>query len=690
MGTIYLSAPNYTVGNIHYSRFPRQHIHPLVRLQHIFEIRYLLFHSSMTEFQELTQEQLSELFGGDNDSLTTSHTQPRPQPAVGGLPMPSTVDPVPSVYLEAPASASQAASVPPLAVQCQLGGYMVYRPLDSWGTRKKFKYNMYGELLEEIKFDRASLHEYIYSHPLGKKLIIWIQTMPHNSQSLYSERNGSCRAADCDSICNGVNGHIDIGHYRIAFDELYGRDRNHVANPWSYAALLHVHCFERLINSADIVRNCNFQPDFRTEVNKEIGSVTMCKNFQQLERRKVLPNCENWILNAKRDPDWEARNHNETLNGALWLGKVLLRPHRARNLDVPGARLVSFPEADRLPRPVKNFGWGGRRRKGVTLAEMKASELKERAIIYPSEGGERPLSPARPTNFTALQRTAAKRGMEYDEGQSSAAKRARLSTARGHSPDILDSIAVRTPSSSQPTFSADTVTPKSGTQVVSLLTPPYTHAALYADTQKHAQVGNFYTPSNPHANFYGQPSTPATDCQPVGYTSMQYTYSTLGQPQRPMYVSPVNYMQNTQMISVTPASAPVQGIFHSTTPQQSISYPIQPQTSDGPIQQPLDFTSVPETYSTAKQQSLSFAPIQVIYSDNSLEAPEVELPSATDQIMSEVAPAPDDVFGFLFDLPLDEEWLNNLDDLFNINHEEKRDLSQPGNGRSENYNDREP
>ena len=268
--------------------------------------------------------------------------------------------------------------LPGLPVQSAVGfsdGYEVYSTPAPWGQKYNFTYDHLNQLAGNIEFDAHSLHEYLYNHPLGKGLIIWIQRQPVGAPNLYKPSYaGSCRYKHC-KFHGARNKLIQVGHYRVAFDELTARFPNgHKADTYIHAAFLHVHCFEEMVDIAHVVRNFDIRRESRTYVNPRVRDDPLMKkkikNKMLLEDRRLAPACVEWINNIRGNPAWEVKSKENSLTYLLFTKKWGLRPHRTKCTDVPGMEGVHVAHFG-IPRPTNNGAWGGVRVKGYTVKAME-------------------------------------------------------------------------------------------------------------------------------------------------------------------------------------------------------------------------------------------------------------------------------------------------------------------------------
>ncbi|RPB25648.1 hypothetical protein L211DRAFT_867135 [Terfezia boudieri ATCC MYA-4762] len=268
---------------------------------------------------------------------------------------------------------------PPFQAAGRENGYDLYPTLPPWGHNNKFSYDKWGQLSAQIKFEKADLQEYLYNHPLKDSLIIWIQRQPIDAVNLYQTHYGaSCRYRKCRPKKGNPHA-IATGHYRIAIDELSGRYANHKADTYIHAAIFHISCFEGMLDLAQVARDFTVQCEHRKFVNAPNGEKPILKNRMLLEPRRVPHAVTKWLERAKEDPNWTTTSVENGMNYLVFTQKFSLRPHRRKCTDVPGMekldRDISYLGAARPVAP--NSIWGGKRVKGMTVAELAAREGRE-------------------------------------------------------------------------------------------------------------------------------------------------------------------------------------------------------------------------------------------------------------------------------------------------------------------------
>ncbi|MCJ1335638.1 hypothetical protein MMC09_000910 [Bachmanniomyces sp. S44760] len=158
-----------------------------------------------------------------------------------------------------------------------------------WGP---FSYTHEGELELKRKYSVEEIQQYLDQHPLHaylaqqgyqeSGLILWIQRSPADSKARYStESSNRCRFEDCPA----TYGCINVGQYRVAFDEQSYKEGNH--DPHHNAGYVHLYCLEKFLNFPEICTLYDVRPDnrnlplepkgknrMRFESDKEVNAVT--------------------------------------------------------------------------------------------------------------------------------------------------------------------------------------------------------------------------------------------------------------------------------------------------------------------------------------------------------------------------------------------------------------------------------
>jgi hypothetical protein len=147
-------------------------------------------------------------------------------------------------------------------------------PHGDWESRKyTFEYTTHNGL-DEFKTKRMSprqIMEYIMQYP-SDDLVLWLQVSPADMARRYGSPNHSkCLFRDCPKHVYGDSGTIDVGHYRIAFDEKFTKYGNKVVDPFDCPGFVHLYCLERFCNFEAICRDANLRVDTRVDLPREVS-----------------------------------------------------------------------------------------------------------------------------------------------------------------------------------------------------------------------------------------------------------------------------------------------------------------------------------------------------------------------------------------------------------------------------------
>lgn len=147
-------------------------------------------------------------------------------------------------------------------------------PNGEWQSGKyKFEYTAHGGL-DEFKKKRMSarqIQEYIMNYP-SDDLRLWLQVAPADMARRYgSPGHSKCLFENCPKHIWGDSGTIDVGHYRIAFDEKFKTYGNKVVDPFDCPGFVHLYCLERFLDFEAICQVADIQVDTRVDLPRETG-----------------------------------------------------------------------------------------------------------------------------------------------------------------------------------------------------------------------------------------------------------------------------------------------------------------------------------------------------------------------------------------------------------------------------------
>jgi hypothetical protein len=146
-------------------------------------------------------------------------------------------------------------------------------PHGDWESNKyPFEYVTHGGI-DEFKKDTMSarhINEYITQYP-SEDLVLWIQVAPADSVRRYaSEEHPKCLFKDCPKRVYD-KGTIDVGHFRVAFDEKSKQHGNKVVDPFDCTGYVHLYCLERFCDFERICQEVDVRIDDRVNLLRENG-----------------------------------------------------------------------------------------------------------------------------------------------------------------------------------------------------------------------------------------------------------------------------------------------------------------------------------------------------------------------------------------------------------------------------------
>jgi hypothetical protein len=145
-------------------------------------------------------------------------------------------------------------------------------PHGDWqSTNFTFEYKKNSDMHEFKKrtMSARQIREYIIEYP-GNNLRIWIQLQAADSARRYaSASHNHCRFEQCPMRQWNGKGTIEVGHYRVAFDEKHKTYGKGVADPYDCVAFAHLYCMERFLDFDEICRVADVRVDERANMPKE-------------------------------------------------------------------------------------------------------------------------------------------------------------------------------------------------------------------------------------------------------------------------------------------------------------------------------------------------------------------------------------------------------------------------------------
>lgn len=229
-------------------------------------------------------------------------------------------------------------------------------PVGDWTAPSGFvfRYTPNGEFADKY-FEAKQIEEFILHYPKSNgqaKLKLFIQKCPTDSARRYfSQSHSKCRFKECPAHLYQT-GTILHGHYRIAFDEKWNRDRTN-ADPFGAAGFIHLYCMERFLDFPKICRQAHVEVDVRSLVNEPKGKFAgtlygqpeceIAKNFVQACRGEngvtlnEIPEFRNYpkhrhYKNGAPKPHMDTLTYHMTYIKAEHRPQAQIRQFKARGL----------------------------------------------------------------------------------------------------------------------------------------------------------------------------------------------------------------------------------------------------------------------------------------------------------------------------------------------------------------------
>ncbi|KAL6707454.1 hypothetical protein ACN47E_004024 [Coniothyrium glycines] len=187
------------------------------------------------------------------------------------------------------------------------GSKYTYRPLpdetrDGWKTdRYTFEYKHYSEWgMDELKkhtMSASEIFEYITQYP-GSNLRLWLQRTPADSNRRYPAGHyANCRFEDCPNRQWANKGTIEVGQFRVAFDEKHRYGTR--VDPFDCTMYVHLYCLERFVDFAVVCQVADVRVEDRTYMSKEPKGVPKFIFGSKHDAEKTL--AERFVKAAKHD-----------------------------------------------------------------------------------------------------------------------------------------------------------------------------------------------------------------------------------------------------------------------------------------------------------------------------------------------------------------------------------------------------
>lgn len=220
-------------------------------------------------------------------------------------------------------------------------------PVGNWqssGFKFEYTHHLGMDEFKKNSMSARQVHEYITQFP-GDSLRIWIQIAPGDSARRYaSESHSRCIFEQCPNRKWGGKATIEVGSYRVAFDEKHRKYGKGVCDPFDCVGYAHLYCMERFLDFAGVCETANVKVDDRSGLKKEpkaVAAFTFLNNkhvYDKLIVEKFIKAAHAGALH--RTPEFrnypnhcdytrgEAKPHANTLVAALYKTNLA---HRTRS-----------------------------------------------------------------------------------------------------------------------------------------------------------------------------------------------------------------------------------------------------------------------------------------------------------------------------------------------------------------------
>ena len=220
-------------------------------------------------------------------------------------------------------------------------------PVGDWkssGFKFKYIHHLNMDEFKKQSMSARQVHEYITQFP-SDELRIWIQIAPGDSARRYaSESHSRCIFEKCPNRMWGGKSTIEVGSYRVAFDEKHKKYGKGVCDPFDCVGYAHLYCMERFLDFPGICETADVKVDDRSGFKKEpkaVAPFTFLNNkhvYDKLVAEKFVKAAHMGALH--RTPEFrnypnhcdytrgEAKPHADTLVAALFKSNLA---HRTRS-----------------------------------------------------------------------------------------------------------------------------------------------------------------------------------------------------------------------------------------------------------------------------------------------------------------------------------------------------------------------
>jgi hypothetical protein len=172
-------------------------------------------------------------------------------------------------------------------------------PHGDWqGTNFTFEYKKNSDMHEFKKrtMSARQIREYITDYP-GNNLRIWIQLQAADSARRYASASHShCRFEQCPMRQWNGKGTIEVGQYRVAFDEKHKTYGKGVTDPYDCVAFAHLYCMERFLDFDKICRVADVRLERANMAKEPKGEAAFAFNKKHFDEAALV----NKFLTAAR------------------------------------------------------------------------------------------------------------------------------------------------------------------------------------------------------------------------------------------------------------------------------------------------------------------------------------------------------------------------------------------------------
>ncbi|VUC32004.1 unnamed protein product [Clonostachys rosea] len=178
----------------------------------------------------------------------------------------------------------------------------------SWGVADDgsplFVYNDDGQLRTDIKYTAEDIRNYIDNCP--RKLKILIQQSPTQVSKRLDDSN-KCMWIGCIK----QEHKIDVGFFRVAFDEFYKQSKSGRRNPLKPTAVMHLWCYEQCFDPLVDYHHHKLKPDVRRLRKENRNPMGIIHKGKKIVQEALKP----WLINSEFSEG--TREYTSSLSYAL-------------------------------------------------------------------------------------------------------------------------------------------------------------------------------------------------------------------------------------------------------------------------------------------------------------------------------------------------------------------------------------